>query len=332
MAGSQGMPTSVAPQQGQPQSTPSVFNMANQPSADMMSPAVMPTQPSMGGGKGAGPMQPQKTAMGTPIVYGNVYSNSNQPFNPSPNSPSITNPTVTEKPYDVLQDPSFYMAADGTTSVPGYAMGTTGVDDPWDWSNKAPVAPLAVTIKPSEAVIPQVVPDQTEQQLGQMAMGMGTNAAAKGIDAAYKAYNAPLTTQAVGSMGTTASGAPVALTNIGALSAPAASSMPTAIGAMSTPMSGALLPASGLGSVAGAGTGIAAGSAAPIGATIGSSLGTGLAAAEGATLAGAGTAAAGTGAAGLGSALGAGGSAALAALGPVGATIAAGLVLKKILG
>jgi hypothetical protein len=206
------------------------------------------------------------------------------------------------------------MAADGTTSVPGYAKGTTEVEDPWDWSNKAPVAPLAVTIKPSEAVIPQVVPDQTEQQLGQMATGMATNAAAKGIDAAYKAYNAPLTTQAVGSMGTTASGAPIALANMGA-TAPASSSLLT----LSAPAS-----------IGGAGTGIAAGSAAPIGATIGSSLGTGIAAAEGATLAGAGTAAgtAATGAA-SGAAL-AGGEAALAALGPVGMVIGGALLAKKL--
>jgi len=278
----------------------------------------MPTQPSMGGGKGAGPMQPQKTAMGTPIVYGNVYSNSNQPFNPSPNSPSITNPTVIEKPYDVLQDPNFYAAADGTTSVPGYAKGTTEVEDPWDWANKAPVAPLAVTIKPSEAVIPQVVPDQTEQQLGQMSMGMATNAAAKGIDAAYKAYNAPLTTQAVGSIGKTASGAPVALTNMGA-------------SATAAPASSSLLTLSAPASIGGAGTGIAAGSAAPIGATLGSSLGTGMAAAEGATLAGAGTAAGTTAATGAasGAAL-AGGEAALATLGPVGMVIGGALLAKKL--
>jgi len=282
-----------------------------------MSPAVMPTQPSMGGGKGAGPMQPQKTAMGTPIVYGNVYS--------SETPTSISNQATPSAP---VEDNSFmYAAADGTTSVPGYAYGTTNVsgyakgttevEDPWDWANKAPVAPLAVTIKPSEAVIPQVVPDQTEQQLGQMSMGMATNAAAKGIDAAYKAYNAPLTTQAVGSIGKTASGAPVALTNMGA-------------SATAAPASSGLLTLSAPASIGGAGTGIAAGSAAPIGATLGSSLGTGMAAAEGATLAGAGTAAgtAATGAA-SGAAL-AGGEAALAALGPVGMVIGGALLAKKL--
>jgi hypothetical protein len=339
MAGIQGTPSGADSMGMGTQATPSVFTPSNQPNANMMSPAVQPMpQPSMGGGKGAGPMQPQKTAMGTPIVYGNVYSNSNQPFNPQPNIPSTTNPSVTEKPYDVLQDPQFYAAADGTTSVPAYAYGTTNVsgyargtvdvEDPWDWSKSQPMTvPMAATIKPSEAVIPQVVPDQTEQFLGQQAMGMGVNAAAKGIDAAYKAYNAPMTTQAIGSMGTTASGAPVALTNVGALSAPAASSMPTVMGAMTTPMSGALAPVSGLGSAAGAGTGIAAGSAAPIGAGLGASLGTGAAAAEGAALASAGTGAA-TGAA-SGAAL-AGGEAALAALGPVGMVIGGALLAKKL--
>jgi len=291
------------------------------------------------GGKGVGMMQPQQTAMGTPIVYGNTYL---------PQSQAVVNrPVITPSP---VYTPNFYEAADGTTSVPEYAYGTTSVanyakgttgvdeDDPWNWTTKEQVAPLVASIKPSEAVTPQAMPDKTEQFLGQQAMGIGTNAAAKGIEAAYKAYNAPLTTQAVSSLGTTASGAPVALGNVGALTAPAASAMPTAVGAMATPMTGALVPASGLGSVAGAGTGLAAGSVAPIGAGIGSSIGTGLAAAEGATLAGAGTAAAtgaaatGAGAAGLGGALGAGGSAAMAALAsnPGGWVIGAGLLAKKL--
>jgi hypothetical protein len=282
----------------------------------MMSPAVQPMpQPSMGGGKGAGPMQPQKTAMGTPIVYGNVYSNSNQPFNPQPNVPSTTNPSVTEKPYDVLQDPQFYAAADGTTSVPAYAYGTTSVsryargtvdvEDPWDWSKSQPMTvPMAATIKPSEAVIPQAVPDKTEQFLGQQAMGIGTNAVSKGIDAAYKAYNAPMTTQAIGSMGTTASGAPVALTNMGASAAAA-------------PASSSLYALSAPASIGGAGTGIVA----PLAA-----------ATEGAALASAGATAAGTGAA-TGAASGAalaGGEAALAAMGPVGMVIGGALLAKKL--
>jgi len=296
------------------------------------------------GGKGVGMMQPQQTAMGTPIIYGNTYL---------PQSQTVANrpaPVINTISYDGGGGGDSGAFANGTTSVSGYAYGTTSVenyakgttgvdeDDPWNWTTKEQVAPLVASIKPSEAVTPQAMPDKTEQFLGQQAMGIGTNAAAKGIEAAYKAYNAPLTTQAVSSLGTTASGAPVALGNVGALTAPAASAMPTAVGAMATPMTGALVPASGLGSVAGAGTGLAAGSAAPIGAGIGSSIGTGLAAAEGATLAGAGTAAAtgaaatGAGAAGLGGALGAGGSAAMAALAsnPVGWVIGAGLLAKKL--
>jgi hypothetical protein len=294
MAGSQGMPTSVVPQQGQPQSTPSVFNMANQPSADVMSPAVMPTQPSMGGGKGAGPMQPQKTAMGTPITYGNVYSNSNQTFNPSLNlpstinpslnPPSTANPTVTEKPYDVLQDPSFYMAADGTTSVPGYAMGTTGVDDPWDWVNSRSAAPMAAEIRPSTEQALGRVPDQTQQQLASMAMTKGVDAADKGITAGYNAYKMA---------------GPLAEAQ--AISQAAATDM--ALGGM-----GGSAGAAALTNAATTGAALAEGGAAA------SALG------------------AGTGAAGLGGALGAGGSAAMAALAsnPVGWAIGAGLLAKKL--
>lgn len=296
MSGQQGTPTLTASQ------SPSVFQTQQQ-SPSMASPAVMPPQqPSMGGGKGAGPMQPQRTAMGTPITYGNVYSQAG-----SPSSNSITS-KITSAP-EVLE------AADGTTSVPGYANGTEEVDDPWNWSKKEQVAPLAVTIKPSQDVAPAplVVKDPTEQFLGQQALGMGTNAAAKGIDAAYKAYNAPLTTQAVSSLGTTASGAPVALTNAGALSAPASTSMY----ALSAPAS-----------IGGAGTGIAAGSAAPIGSSIGAGL---IGGAEGAALAtGASTAATGATAA---SALGAGGSAMMTALSATPALpIVAGLFAAKKLG
>jgi hypothetical protein len=279
MAGSQGMPTSMAPQQGQPQSAPSVFNMANQPSADTMSPAVMPTQPSIGGGKGAGPMQPQKTAMGTPIVYGNVYSNSNQPFNPSLNPPSTTNPTVTEKPYDVLQDPNFYAAADGTTSVPGYAMGTTGVDDPWDWVNSKSVAPMAAEIRPSTEQALGRVPDQTQQQLASMAMTKGVDAADKGITAGYNAYKmagplaeaqaisqAAATDMALGGMGGSAGAA--ALTNAATTGAALAE------GGAAASALGAGTGAAGLGGALGAGgsAAMAALASNPVGWAIGAGL------------------------------------------------------------
>jgi len=294
MAGSQGMPTSMAPQQGQSQATPSVFNIANQPSADIMSPAVMPTQPSMGGGKGAGPMQPQRTAMGTPIVYGNVYSNSNQPFNPSPNLPSFpstNSPTVNEPPVD----PNILVAADGTTNVPAYAYGTTSVpgyaggtveiEDPWGWTKLQPVvAPMAAEIRPSTEQALGRVPDQTQQQLASMAMTKGVEAADKGITAGYNAYKMA---------------GPLAEAQ--AVSQAAATDM--ALGGM-----GGSAGAAALTNAATTGAALAEGGAAA------SALG------------------AGSGAAGLGGALGAGGSAAMAALAsnPVGWAIGAGLLAKKL--
>lgn len=268
------------------------------------------------GGKGGGNMQPQATAMGTPIVYGNTYLPQS---NTVVNTPAPVIDTSNSGGYDGA--PNFY--AYGTTSVKEYAGGTTDAeDDPWNWTKKDQVAPLSASIKPSEASVPAFVPDKTEQFLGNQAMAMGTNAAAKGIDAAYKAYNAPLTTQAAGSMGTTASGAPVALTNAGALSTPAAVVgesglvMPTLVAPVST----------------GAGLGISTASAAPIGAGIGEGLGIAGAATEGAALAGAGATAAGTAATtgAAGAAAGIGGEAALAALGPVGMVIGGALLAKKL--
>lgn len=200
----------------------------------------------------------------------------------------------------------------GTTSVKGYAMGTTKIDedDPWNWVTKEQVAPLASVIKPSEAVIPQGVPDETEKYLSNQAMALGTNAATKGINAAYNAYSAPLTTKAVSSMGTNAlTGAQIALPNAGAIVAPAAEGMY----ALSAPAMG------------GAGLGLTASTTAPLGASIGSSLGTAGAAAEGAALASAGAGASA-------GALGAGGAAMMGALAsnPVGWAIGAGLLAKKL--
>jgi hypothetical protein len=269
MAGSQGMPTSVAPQQGQPQSAPSVFNMANQPDASMMSPAVMPTQPSMGGGKGAGPMQPQKTAMGTPIVYGNVYS--------SETPTSISNQATPSAP---VEDNSFmYAAADGTTSVPGYAMGTTGVDDPWDWVNSKSVAPMAAEIRPSTEQALGRVPDQTQQQLASMAMTKGVDAADKGITAGYNAYKmagplaeaqaisqAAATDMALGGMGGSAGAA--ALTNAATTGAALAE------GGAAASALGAGTGAAGLGGALGAGgsAAMAALASNPVGWAIGAGL------------------------------------------------------------
>lgn len=240
MAGPQGTPTSASP---------SVFSLPQYSTAETTSPAV---QPAMGGGKGAGNMQPQKTAMGTPIVYGNVYSQ--QP------TPTVNPPTITPTP---VNPPSYEIRdgfADGTMSVPGYAYGTTGIDDdPWAWTKMQPMsAPMSADIKPSNEQALGRVPDKLEQQLSSMAMGRGVDAATKGIDTAYKAYGA---------------------------SAPLAA-MPVAEAAAAD------LALGGLGGTAGAS----------------------------ALTAGAGA----SGAAALG------GEAALAALGPVGMAIGAGLALKKM--
>jgi len=254
-----------------------------------------------GGGKGG--FRQSQTPMGTPIVSGKSYLNT-----PVANQPVLAEPVAT--PIDTSNGGGY---ADGTMSVQRYARGTTNAeeDDPWNWTKKEQVAPLAAAIKPSEAVIPQRTPDQTEQFLSNQAMGIGTNAAAKGINAAYKAYNAPLTTNAVSTMGTTALGAPVALTNVGA---------------MTTPMSASLAPANGLGfstGAGGAGLGISTASAAPIGAGIGEGLGIANAATQGAALSSAGATAAGGAAA-------AGGEAALMAMGPVGMVIGGALLAKKL--
>jgi hypothetical protein len=269
MAGSQGMPTSMAPQQGQSQSAPSVFNMANQPDANMTSPAVMPTQPSMGGGKGAGPMQPQRTAMGTPITYGNVYS--------SETPTSISNQATPSAP---VEDNSFmYAAADGTTSVPGYNMGTSSVDDPWDWVNNKSVAPMAAEIRPSNEQALGRVPDQTQQQLASMAMTKGVDAADKGITAGYNAYKmagplaeaqaisqAAATDMALGGMGGSAGAA--ALTNAATTGAALAE------GGAAASALGAGSGAAGLGGALGAGgsAAMAALASNPVGWAVGAGL------------------------------------------------------------
>ena len=287
---------------------------------------------NVAGGKGGGMMQPQKTAMGTPITYGNTYLPQSQTVANTPAPVVDTN--INYGSYDGGGGGGDGGFADGTTSVPGYAYGSTSVagyaqgtmgadeDDPWNWTKKEQVAPLAASIKPSEAVIPQAVPDATEQYLGQQATAMGTNAAAKGIDAAYKAYNAPLTTNAISTMGTTASGAPVALTNAGALSAPASTSLyalnaPATIGGAVqgvAPTASSLIP-----TVVGAGE-----VAAPLGSTL-AGLSTGAAVAPVATTAGTAATTTSLGTAGL-----AGGEAALAAMGPVGMVIGGALLAKKL--
>jgi hypothetical protein len=283
MAGIQGTPSGAGSMGMETQATPSVFTPSNQPNANMMSPAVQPMpQPSMGGGKGAGPMQPQRTAMGTPIVYGNVYSNSNQPFNPSPTN----NPTVNEPPVD----PNIMVAADGTTSVPAYAYGTTNVsgyaggtvdvEDPWGWTKSQPMtAPMSADIKPSTEQALGRMPDRTEQQLASMAMGKGIDAADKGITAGYNAYKmagplaeaqavsqAAATDMALGGMGGTAGAA--------ALTEAAATGAALAEGGAAASALGAGTGAAGLGGALGAGgsAAMAALASNPVGWAIGAGL------------------------------------------------------------
>jgi len=275
------------------------------------------------GGKGGGMMKPQQTAMGTPIIYGNTYL---------PQSQTVANTPapVAETSYGNYEGGGGGGFADGAMSVPGYAYGTDSVagyargtmdvdDDPWSWTNQQEVAPLSVNIKPSNEQAMARMPDKTEQQLGGLAMSKGIDAATNGINTAYKAYGAPLTTNAVRTMGTTASGAPVALAPV----APASGSMLT-LSAPAVTTAGYGVPASSaiLPTVVGAGE-----VAAPLGSSL-AGLSTGVAAAEGTALATGGAAAATP--LGLGAAAGMGGEAALAAMGPVGMVIGGALLAKKL--
>jgi hypothetical protein len=180
--------------------------------------------------------------------------------------------------------------------------------DPWAWVNQQkPVAPLAATMQPSQEQPPP--PMQSADPLVGMAQQGAVNATAKGLEAGFKAYGAPLsqTAQAANTLGQGAT-----LAN--------ASAVPLAAGEAASMY--ALTPTLAAAPIGGAGLGLGAGAASGIGAGIGAGAGT--AAATGA--------AAGTGAAtaGLGAAGAAGGQAALAAMGPVGWAIAAGLMAKKL--
>jgi hypothetical protein len=282
----------------------------------------------LAGGKGGGAMQPQKTAMGTPIIYGNTYLPQNQTVANTPAPVVDTN--INYGNYDGGGGGGDGGFANGTMSVPGYAYGTASVagyargtmgvdDDPWSWTNQQTVAPLSVDIKPSQEQAAPRVADPTQQQLSAMALTKGVDATEKGITAALKSYGTP---SSVGAIGT-----PSALTNVGA---------------MATPLSASAAPVGGLGmnfaTVGGAGTGLTApvttsliptvvgagGTAAPLGSTL-AGLSTGAAVAPVATTAG--TAATTTA---LGTAAGVGGEAALAALGPVGMVIGGALLAKKL--
>lgn len=245
MAGIQGTPSQTA-EFANPQASNSVFQPP-QMNSNMASPAVQPSNQApteMGfGGKGGGPMRPQKTAMGTPIVYGNTYLDQSQPT-PTPSPVTPNTPQVPE--YTQISDGLY----NGTTEVQGYARGTTEVEDPWNWETKAPAIEL---IKPSTDQAPPPMADKTEQFLGQQATAIGTNVATKGIDAGYKAYKmagplaeaqavsqAAATDMALGGMGGTAGAA--ALTEAAGTGAALAEggAAASALGAGGTAMMGAL--------------------------------------------------------------------------------------------
>jgi hypothetical protein len=174
--------------------------------------------------------------------------------------------------------------------------------DPWSWvDQQKPSAPLAAQIQPSapEQVSPLYVQpeqDPMEQQLQSMAMGKGVEAVGKGLDTGYKAYQAG---QAASAM------APLSANAVIGSAAPAMSVAPV----IATPATAAL-------------TGTAAASGAPLLAAAPA-----MSTAAGAALGAGGTAAAAPLATGAAMA---GGEAALAALGPVGWAIGAGLLAKKL--
>lgn len=191
-------------------------------------------------------------------------------------------------------------------------------EDPWAWTTQKQSVPLSAGIQASNEQAPaplQLAPDPTTQQIQGILTAKGLNegidATGKGIKAAYNAYNAPLA----------ASTSPASQIALGA-PAPAMSLAPAVVNPTT-----AALTAEGI-------TGLAA----PLASTAATGAGIlGSEAVAGGALASAAPAAATTGAAttgaataGLGAAGAAGGEAALAAMGPVGWAIAAGLLAKKL--
>lgn len=169
----------------------------------------------------------------------------------------------------------------------------------WDWTDNQPTGQTKNTVAPLAAYQGQEggVAKAPTDPLVQMAQMGAVNATAKGMEAGYKGYQ-------LGNAA--ASAAPLAVTpeaaaatyNLGAGALTGAGSQAAMLAAQDAALTGA-------------------------GATVGSIA---------APLAGAGaTAAAGTGTA-LGTGAAVGGEAALAAMGPVGWAIAAGLLAKKFLG
>jgi len=260
---------------------------------DTMQPPSNMGFPSSGGSKGTGQPVVGYGANANVTPMGTPIVHGKSYLNPS-SSASNTLGSGSNIPDNAAQ---YY--ADGSTNIQPkyYEDGTTGVDDPWAWvSQQKPVAPLAATIQPSQE---QPSGGAPQDPLLQMAEAGAINATAKGMEAGYKGYQAANAAQAA-----QAAMAPLSANAAIGAAAPAMSVAP----AMATPAAAALTQAG------------VTGLAAPAMST-----------AAGAALGAGGTAAAAPAAAGaMGAAGAAGGQAALAAMGPVGWAIGAGLLAKKM--
>ncbi len=172
-------------------------------------------------------------------------------------------------------------------------------NDPWSWVNEQkPVAPLSANIQASQEQAPPPMQQPADPLIGMAQMG-AINATAKGLETGFKGYQAANAAQAA-----QAAMAPLSANASIGVAAPTMSVVP----AIATPAAAALTEAGLM-------------TAAPAMSTAaGAALGAGGTAAAAAPLA---TSAA------TGAAM-AGGEAALAAMGPVGWAIAAGLMAKKL--
>jgi hypothetical protein len=187
-------------------------------------------------------------------------------------------------------------------------------EDPWSWTEaKRPVAPLAATIQPAQDQAPAPL-QQQPGQLEQMATSNLTKAGEKAFDAGVKAYKDAALTQSIGQ-----AVAPLSANSVLGVSAPAMSLAPATTTAVTEGLIASGIPglAAPLASTTATGAGIL-GTEAALGGALASTA---------APAAAAGTAGA-TGA--LGAGLGAGATAGLAALGPIGLLIGAGLLAKKL--
>jgi len=191
-------------------------------------------------------------------------------------------------------------------------------DDPWSWTKASPTAaPLGAQIKPSEASMPAPAPaDTTDQQL----LSLATPSINGAIKGGYKGYTDYQAAQAA------MANAPLSANTVIGTAAPAMTSAP----AIATPATAALTEA-GISGLAAPMMSTPLAMAVPATeAVVGGTLAAVPTAA--ATTAAAGTAAATTAAGATGTGALAGAAGPLAAMGPVGWAIAAGLLAKTLLG